>query len=118
MNEIQKKRLAVLESTLNYFTSKNRAELVTACLYSPIEGVSEGCAVGRLKELCKQLDKLGGVSNDKVFDKLPSELQEMGRAFLSHLQTLHDVDNNWTETGLSPLGEETVKKIKFLYIEN
>jgi len=116
MNEIKKKRLAVLESTINYFTSKNRCHGEDKCHYAPIEGVSEGCAVGRLikdKELCATLDTIGCVSTLDVFEQLPDDLQELGQGFLTELQILHDVASYWNETGLSFAGIQ-----KFTYIKN
>ncbi len=61
MTELQTKQLALLEDTVKFFNSKNRAydALTEKCYYShPIDG--RGCAIGRLiedKELCKEFFK-------------------------------------------------------------
>jgi len=130
MSDLKSKRLAVLESTLNYFTISNRSVVRTmnrrTCQYAPIEGVSEGCAVGRLikdKDLCKRLDDNGkdGMSATVVVDvweQLPKSVQELGLQFLSELQILHDSDIFWCNEGLNKEGQKALARIKRNHIEN
>lgn len=123
---IEAKRLSVLEDTCTYFNLNNRnVESGTYnCLYYPVSDKTEGCAIGRLikdKELCKRLD-LGigfdqskGVSFSEVFKLLPDELQELGKDFLTALQSLHDSGTNWTDMGLSPLGVIQKNNLQLVY---
>lgn len=126
MEEQQKKQLDFLNETIAHYNSKNRCEINKRCKYSPIEGVSEGCAVGRHitdKELCKHLDDLsakdnGSVNIKEVFDLLPKNLQELSQRFLGNIQQLHDNPYNWTETGLSIEGLNYVRHIKQIFSLN
>jgi len=118
MNDLQTKQLQILNSTIAHYNSSNRSVTEAKCQYAPIEGVSTGCAVGRLiqdKELCKELDKgiVTGIS--EVFNKVPDEVKELGLPFLQHLQRLHDNGDNWTLLGLSTEGKLAVDDIKFLF---
>lgn len=118
---IKERQLAFLEETANHYNKDNRSSDKTGCYYSPktkgLVGKSQGCAIGRKlsEELAVELDKKclnHGVNSQKVFNLLPKEVQELGMDFLVIIQTLHDVDYNWDENGLTGTGESNVKKIK------
>ena len=121
MTELQQKQLALLEDTVKFFNSENRAYDIElgACMYHTKD--EKGCAIGRLipdKELCRQLDagigedKFRGVGKDCVFQLLPLNLQEYSQLFLKRLQSLHDYPLNWNEKGLSDEGEQRTNEIK------
>lgn len=119
MEEITKRRLEVLNDTINHYNLNNRSNKGYDCTYSPAHEGSEGCAVGRLikdKELCKTLDIRPDDGNGScvkwIFDKLPEDVKFLGKNFLRDLQNLHDNILNWTETGLSNTGAEEVKIIR------
>lgn len=123
MSTIKEKQLAFLEETVNHYNSTNRCVNTSngECYYHPatldLEGVSQGCAIGRHldPELAKRLDiefNRVPVSDDKVFVLLPDNLKELGEEFLSHIQLLHDTDPYWNTTGLSKQGEIFVDRIK------
>lgn len=116
MDTINKKRLKFLNETIKHFNSTNRAMTPFGrCLYVPIEGVSEGCAIGRHiknKALCFKLDGIGGVGKFEVFVVLPKKLKDLGQDFLAEVQRLHDNKSNWDENGLTHYGNTKVEIIK------
>lgn len=108
MQTIQERRLEILNWEKDNRNLNNRSVKSndsTACTYAgPI-----GCAVGRLiddKELCAKLDekKDSSVAAKSLFDLLPEEVQDLGQAFLTDLQRLHDGLRFWNEKGLSSEG--------------
>ncbi len=117
MEAITKRRIEVLNDTINHYNLNNRSNKGVDCTYFPAHEGSEGCAVGRLikdKELCKELDKPNGATGSGVsgiFDKLPEDVKFLGKNFLRDLQHLHDEKLNWVESGLSHRGLEEVKII-------
>jgi len=126
MKSIKQIRLAFLAETIAHYNLYNRAwnegGVGNGCTYSPIEDVSEGCAIGRHikdKGLCKLLDtsEYGGVSNTKTFDALPSNLKKLGQPFLNRIQGLHDDEKNWDAKGLTPLGLLRVENIKLNLVD-
>lgn len=113
----KEQKIALLEETTNFFNSQNRCrdKIDGGCKYY-MKGLN-GCAIGRLiedKELCKELDKMEGteVSNIKIFELLPENLQEYGQSFLVELQKLHDTEYYWNDEGLSLAGEVFKKQMK------
>lgn len=121
MSELKRKQLAFLNETIEHFNSSNRCVDPSGfgCRYEPIEGKSEGCAIGRKipLELAKKLDTytVSSVYQQDVFDQLPSELQSLGRPFLKDIQTLHDNSAWWVMTGISEEGQQRVTEIKKAY---
>jgi len=118
MTELQQKQLALLEDTIKFFNSENRAEYNGKCTYHTEDG--RGCAIGRLipdKELCKKFDALedSPVYEERVFSNLPDNVKEYGKFFLSELQKLHDHTECWSINGLSSIGEVKVQKIKHAF---
>lgn len=110
-------RQELLDNTVNYFNSKNRAydRGRDACKYRVKHGV--GCAIGReiSSKLARELDCGGAegtaVNNKRVFSELPKRLQNMGKAFLSRIQRLHDGEDCWNDDGISKYGLDRVSEI-------
>lgn len=124
METIQEKRAIVLQDTIQYYSQDpdgRRCSGYGTCCYSPKtigkEETSEGCAVGRLlsAELREELDIYYNgrtVRYTPLFETLPQEIQDLGKDFLSMLQSLHDEDTYWDSEGLSKVGEEEVQRIE------
>lgn len=121
---IQQKRLEFLEEMVEYYSENTNRRCVSEsgnCYYNPVaakkQNISEGCAIGRKipRELQEELDKLGGVSNNEVFEKLPVELQKLSQNFLTKIQNLHDYSINWNKLGISERGVEEVNDIKAVF---
>ena len=115
-SELQIKQLAFLEETCQHYnnTNRNYSSDLQSCMYAPVSDKSEGCAISRKiadKELCKELDTLGGVSRDCVFELLPSELKDLEQEFLTQIQVLHDGSQFWVKNGLSERGLEKKQEI-------
>lgn len=119
------KRLQVLEDTVKYYSEDVNRRCLNDynCFYSPKsvgkEGVSEGCAVGRLltQELRDFLDRKYTFEDlqssvNKLFHHLPEDIKALGVSFLTHLQRLHDNQSYWDSTGLTLLGEKYVKSMR------
>lgn len=120
---LEQKRLAVLEDTISYFNLSTRnTNKHGTCKYLSKHTKTQGCAIGRLiadKELCEELDNLGeivcGVGHDNVFNRLPSNLKELGKPFLLELQLLHDNPYFWNDIGLSVEGILKANNIKNIF---
>jgi hypothetical protein len=121
--ELKKAQKAYLDETIAHFNLNNRATTGHRCVYSSTT-TSEGCAIGRKiadKSICALLDSDisvsagSGVSNPKVFQKLPKELKDLGAAFLTSIQQLHDHECNWGSKGLSEVGGMEVAAIRMRY---
>lgn len=114
-----KTREELLDSTIKFYNSTNRAMQNTGGCYYHLQLAGEDkprrCAIGReiSEELAITLDlnNDGAVSDDDVFDKLPSRLQDMGQMFLQDVQLLHDDEKYWDENGLSEEGEQEVERL-------
>lgn len=126
----------LLEDTIAYY-SVNPNERRCAvkidgkltCKYSPItlkKIGSDGCAIGRHldKELAIEIDEYyGGNGNgsditrvkEDFNDRLPIWMQEMSTDFLERLQLLHDRDDYWNESGLTPSGQDYIDLLKLKY---
>lgn len=102
-------RQELLNNTIKYYSADpvgRRASTITSgCQYINKDGNS--CAIGREVMNPQFLENLGGVVDD-VFDKLPKRLQNMGKGFLTSIQSLHDVPRFWDAGGLTTLGEHKV----------
>jgi len=117
---LPKKRLEFLEDTIKFYTSKNRGfnEFTQTCQYSPIEGVSEGCAIGRHipdLNITVKLDALGSIESVKEeggWSLIPRKLRNLGVGFLFEVQSLHDGNGYWDEHGLTNEGKLRVDTIK------
>ena len=129
MNKIQAKNM--LNDVVEHFSSnpcklRSRSKIGT-CLYNPPSYKTEsiGCAIGMYisKEDAMYLDIHGGTIesvfnvyedlsyNEELWYKLPKWMQKMDPNFLSEIQNLHDVDENWTNTTISEKGEGVVLSI-------
>lgn len=126
-NNIQSRRLVILNDTVQWFSNHPRAKQdrtnmmrSKGCLY--FKDSDTGCSIGRLitdKELCRKLDEfaMSGVLAPDIFELLPPNLKELGQLFLYQLQALHDNDDNWlngsnTNNKLSDKGNELYESIK------
>ena len=108
---------AMLQGTIDHYNLNNRSVVYYECTYLPAHKNTVGCAIGRLiddKELCKKLDSINinGIGDGNIFKQLPLELQSLGKKFLSKVQMLHDMSNNWDKDGLTEEGLVVVAKIK------
>jgi hypothetical protein len=110
----KQQHIDLLNETAAFYNSKNRSVKSIApslCTFFN-EGISPGCAIGRLiedKELCKQLDHMVLIeykSFSEIYKLLPPELKEYDQEFLRWLQALHDKPENWNESGLSEIGKD------------
>jgi hypothetical protein len=122
MKTLKEKQLVFLEDTVKHYNANNRGMVPGQeymCQYSAIDGISDGCAIGRhcSKELCARLDSeefqdKSGVNNIELFDLLPENLKELGIHFLAKIQGFHDSPNNWTNNGLSAEGFDESEYIR------
>lgn len=121
MNTLQQKQLAFLEDTVNFYNSENRVLAHNgACIYSSTVK-SPGCAIGRhlSKDLARDFDVQKIMFNDRTddlfveyFEKLPTEIKELGDVFLGEIQALHDGGFNWNKDGISETGKIEIERIK------
>lgn len=122
-------KLKIVEETVAYYSQDVKRRSVfcdslgnsTSCNYN---SQYEGCAVGRL------IPKLERVKLDERFNNvtikniqkdskfLPSDfpifsklLEDLGVDFLQDLQILHDSSSNWSEQGLTLIGEQVIKQL-------
>lgn len=118
--ELYERRRAFLDYTALFYNSNNRgirpAIAGKACTYYPTEN-SPGCAIGQhITDELKRYDSLHYLSPASgtylalqntfasVGIKLPEWLTSLGTDFLSDVQLLHDMSENWTEDGLTKEG--------------
>ena len=105
---VQERRSAFLEATATFYTSKNRGmpdfggqvhpAFGAPCVYRALPH-SPGCAIGRWLSPTLANSLVGSV--ETYHDRLPGWMQEMGAAFLTYVQNLHDNQLNWDENGLT-----------------
>lgn len=99
------------------------------CYYTAKGDNPFGCAIGRMlpASLCKELDSFASsdkssgsptVASQEVFNMLPKSIQNLGIDFLTELQNLHDMVNNWNYEGLSSLGTKVFEDIKQKYCQD
>jgi len=113
--DVSDRELALLEDTVRFYNSKNRARTPGGyCVYYATEN-SPGCAIGRCIERSKinQFDTMYSVLRliEEKFS-LPSWLVAMDKIFLKNLQILHDDFTNWNDAGISETGMLFVEEIK------
>jgi hypothetical protein len=116
---LKERQTEFLNDTILHYNLKNRATRLNGrCIYSPIEGVSDGCAIGRHivdKELCEELDKESKSISSLMGiypDILPKHIYELGSYFLRRIQILHDSESSWTLEGISESGIYKAEKIR------
>ncbi len=121
---IQDRQKAFLEDTIKYFNSLNRCEKErensksALCIYSAIDEVKTGCAIGRWLEpdLAKSLDDSEGystaVDDYLIFNSLPEWMRNLDQKFLFEVQRLHDSSNFWNNSGISSDGETQANLIR------
>lgn len=115
----------LLLDMLEYYSEDKNRRCIngTTCVYSPetagLEGVSEGCAVGRLlpPEVSKYIDdEYGEIGICELVDE-PFSTDEIAKAIekksniLYKMQLLHDDNNNWSDQGLTMKGKSKVEFI-------
>ena len=117
---IEQQRKEFLEETVQFYSEDvtRRATDGYHCMYRTEDG--RKCAIGRHisdDKYTSRMEENSCVSNI-VFYSLPQEIQDLGQDFLSHIQSLHDGDENWgKEKGLSPIGEGKVNYIRKHFIK-
>lgn len=131
---LQQRQLEVLEDTVKYYSEDTNRRCISSledygseCMYSPKslgkEGISQGCAIGRLLPDAMKDDidsKFDAINIDTLIEEkeypIPEDIISLGVTFLRALQTLHDWDKYWQqEKGLTPEGEVKVQEIKTIF---
>lgn len=107
----------LLVSTVQFYTSENRALSEGTCVYLKTEN-SPGCAIGRhltpeVQQIFHKIqteDCAGSITSmfDTIETKslLPEWMQEMDADFLQRIQQLHDSLEYWNTEGISALGKQ------------
>lgn len=107
----------LLVSTVQFYTSKNRALSEGSCVYLKTEN-SPGCAIGRhltpeVQQIFHKIqteDCAGSIKsmfeNTETKKLLPDWMQEMNADFLQRIQQLHDSLECWDIEGISSLGKQ------------
>lgn len=126
IKNVDERRKAFLLDVAGFYNLNNRALAEDgACVYSSTN-VSPGCAIGRCLSLSlrKRLDQCQDKDICNIYDKLylrnrlPKWMTEMGPEFLSTAQRFHDNANNWTDNGLSKMGEKIFESLKVEYFRS
>lgn len=114
MTNLDERRFAFLKETVQFYNLGNRATTLRGtCLYKETE-TSPGCAIGRFlpHDGKFDLDKICGVKYAvSIGSQLPVWMMEMGIEFLAAVQSVHDFNDHWTDTGLSEIGKKEVLEI-------
>lgn len=114
---MQKRELLV--STVQHYTTENRALVNGVCLYSCTTN-SLGCAIGRFlePEVALAFDNVPGGAGIGIIAKmeeykqlLPNWMLELGIHFLSEIQKLHDCLYCWDTNGITEEGKHRVSNI-------
>ena len=125
IKNINKRRRAFLDDTVNYYTINNRALRPYGngtCMYSSCSKTSPGCAIGRFlfTNIAEELDTCGNIRTVFIKNKfhlIPTWMQEMGVSFLLQVQVLHDngpgTETYWDEKGLTPTGKDKYNEIVY-----
>lgn len=121
ITDIKQRQIKFLNDTVAHYRLSNRSVSSggTRCLYLAKDDNTEGCAIGRHlpKELALRMDDRqfgnpGVWNNEALFNELPVWMKEMGMKFLSEVQNLHDLEENWSDDGISEAGLLYVKILK------
>jgi len=115
---------SIIEETAAYYNLGNRSVCPKkgGCLYLNPEG--KMCAFGR----CMTEEGLDAYKNsgdyvralsvgDSVDHLLLADYKGHSVEFWTDIQMFHDMENHWTETGLSSKGEEFKKKLLKKYVD-
>lgn len=113
--------LDVLNDTMNHYNINNRSlDEIGNCIYINKDGKS--CAVGRYIDNVKgfmsnnielNVSSFFELYRDYKFSILKKDVQHLDDVmFWVMLQELHDIKDNWNETGLSKYGLGDVGRIK------
>lgn len=117
------RRRAFLEDMIAYFSEDpiRRCTGTSGCFYHPstlgLEGVSEGCAIGRKlnPDIALALDDFDdGLKASKISDEDLGILQGLDPNFLDACQHLHDINEFWhrDKPGLTVAGKRKLITIK------
>lgn len=124
--QCRKTKLQIINETVAYYEASPslRATNKGDCYYLNVNG--KRCAVGRclrddvealtLNGQWDCLTDLDGPINDKD-SLLRPEYRRHGNDFWMDLQKLHDQNRNWTDNGLSPIGEEYAAFLRERYAD-
>ncbi len=112
--------LKMLEDTASHYHLENRSlDREGRCVYIPFEGsCSEGCAIGRYmtgedkKKIVRPSINTKNVGYLKENGLKLSKLKGISIVFLSNLQSLHDMAENWDQDGISGAGKKELEEIK------
>ena len=117
IEDINERRKAFLEYTMNSYNSGNRAVASDGktCVYHPTE-TSPGCAIGQWLTDEEKSGLAGNVYGAMKMGRIPKWMVEMGINFLSRVQQMHDFPPAWDETVLSRVGEKWKEAIINDYI--
>ena len=107
MTPLQTKQKAFLDEMVKHFNSTNRAYNPDTRRCSYEHSVNGGCAIGRkcTKAQAEKLEKKTGGVYD-VWRLLPDKLKRLEMSFLDTVQSLHDGETYWNETGLTNTGTD------------
>jgi hypothetical protein len=105
----------IIDETVAYYSedTKRRAVVGYACHYFQKE-TGNMCAVGMCAIDPQELDGSCYFAALKLSDEEIFKPEYRGHSveFWGELQALHDTNTHWDENGLTPAGEEYVKKLK------
>lgn len=119
---LKERQESFLNATIEYYgkdPSKFRClDDYLGCRYRPIENTeTKGCAIGRYLNCDTQisLDAIGAIDDvylDSKENLLPEWMRDLGENFLMDVQTLHDTNAYWNDSGLSSKGKDWANHIK------
>ena len=106
-------RRAFLEYTVRFYNLGNRALIGMGCVYESTL-TSPGCAHGQhmTADVLDAIDSGLGIVDNNVWDYLDVWHQRLGKEFCCDIQAFHDIEENWTESGLSDFGKGSVVEIR------
>ena len=104
---------------MNHYNSTNRAAKISGnCQYAPIDDYSLGCAIGIFipNKQCVVFDARinGGVT--AIYEELPEHMKALPVVFLSRMQHLHDIGDNWDRNGITQRGLDACYEIYYEHI--
>ena len=121
MSQLHKKRMELLEETIEYYKKNDRCKgclivdddvvIDNVAMYSGItlNITTRGDVIGRLlsPDDARTLDINNGEAGiNVIFEQLPKNIQDLRKDFLIELSVIHDCDLCWFERKLTKFGEE------------
>jgi uncharacterized hydantoinase/oxoprolinase family protein len=123
-----KTKAEIIKETAEFYNLNNRGfnNQRQVCSYVVEEDdITKTCAVGRCmttEASCKYGSFEGGVDDleshvdSPIFDDiLKEEYRGHSTTFWEDLQSFHDIESNWTATGLSLLGQQNYQHLLIMY---